>query len=144
MRPIIYIFLLLGVAVPSAALASDDTGDIVLEIVGLENQDGTIRCGLYQEKSWLKPPKAVRWVDAEYRDGKAYCTFHDIEPGEYGIGSFHDADDDHDMDTNLIGIPKEGVCASNDPKARMGPPDYDEARFDHGAGDTSVRCTMRY
>ncbi|MGM0558960.1 MAG: DUF2141 domain-containing protein [Myxococcota bacterium] len=130
--------------VPASTIASEDSGDIVLEIVGLENQDGTIRCGLYEEESWLKPPKAVRWVDAEYKNGKAYCTFYDIEPGEYGIGSFHDADDDHDMDTNLIGIPQEGVCASNDPKAKMGPPNYDDARFDHGTGDTKVRCTMRY
>lgn len=144
MKRIVCAVWVFAFAFPAVVSAGDDKGDIILEIVEVKNRDGTIRCGLYREDSWLKPPKAVRWVDAEYRDGKAYCTFYDISPGEYAIGSFHDADDDHDMDTNLIGIPSEGVCASNDPKGRMGPPKYDGAKFDHGSGDTEVRCTMRY
>jgi uncharacterized protein (DUF2141 family) len=144
MKRIVVTIFVVALAVPLMAHAEDARGDIVMEIVGLKNREGTIRCGLYKEDTWLKPPKAVRWVDAEYKDGRAYCTFHDIAPGEYGIGSFQDADDDHDMDTNLIGIPSEGVCASNDPKGKMGPPDYDGAKFDHDDGDTTVRCTMRY
>ena len=125
-------------------LGASSDGDIVLEVTGLDHQSGTVRCGLYQEESWLEPPDAVRWVDAEYRDGKAYCTFDDIEPGEYAIGSFHDADNDHEMATNVVGIPTEGVCASNDPEGGMGPPDYDGAKFEHGRGETHVSCTMRY
>jgi uncharacterized protein (DUF2141 family) len=33
------------------------------------------------------------------------------------------------LDKNFVGAPKEGYGASNNPRKRMGPPPFDEARF---------------
>lgn len=130
----------------SVASADESAGEIVLDIREVtDDPEGVIRCGLYTKSSWLQPEDAVQWVDATYTgDGGAVCQFQGIESGTYGIGVFHDADDDHDMDSNLVGIPQEGICASNDPEGRMGPPDFEAARFRHGGERTEVTCTMNY
>lgn len=128
----------------SAGAESPESGDIVLEMEGLENEEGVVRCGLYTESNWLESENARRWVDAAYGDGDtATCTFDGIEEGTYGIGAFHDADSDHDMDSNMLGIPTEGVCASNDPDGSMGPPSFSGAKFEHDGDETSVSCEFR-
>jgi uncharacterized protein (DUF2141 family) len=34
------------------------------------------------------------------------------------------------LDTNFIGIPKENFACSNNAKGTMGPPKYEDAKFD--------------
>lgn len=138
---------LLVVVPPQPGVAeSSESADIVVEVEGLDSREGVVRCGLYTKSSWLQPEKAEDWVDAEYgADGTAECRFDEIEEGTYGVGAFHDSDGDHDMDSNVLGIPTEGVCASRDPEGGMGPPEFSGARFEHeGGSETTVSCTMRY
>lgn len=33
------------------------------------------------------------------------------------------------LDKNFLGVPKEGYRASNNPKKKMGPPDFEETKF---------------
>lgn len=143
---ILSIVVALGVWASPADAGSDDGAAIVLEITDVEHDRGVIRCGLYTKSSWLEPEDAVEWVDADYGEGEAAtCRFDGIEGGTYGVGVFHDEDADHDMDSNVLGIPSEGVCASNDPEGNMGPPDFEGAKFIHDeSGRTDVSCTMRY
>jgi uncharacterized protein (DUF2141 family) len=133
-------------ACPTPASAGESGGDVVLQIGGVtDDPQGVVRCGLYTKSSWLEPEDAIQWVDATYTDdGGASCVFEDVDPGTYGVGVFHDADADHDMDSNFLGIPSEGVCASNDPGANMGPPKFEGAKFQHGDERTEVACTMNY
>jgi uncharacterized protein (DUF2141 family) len=125
---------------------SDGGAGIVLEIGDVEPERGVLRCGLYTESNWLESEDAVEWVEADYgEEDIATCRFDDIESGTYGVGVFHDEDADHEMDSNVLGIPSEGVCASNDPEGSMGPPEFQGAKFSHDGSDrTGVSCTMRY
>lgn len=135
-----------GLGLGTVRAEASEGADIVVEVSGLEDDDGVVRCGLYTETSWLDAEEAVEWVDAEYGDEKtARCTFEAIESGVYGVGAFHDQDADHDMDSNLFGVPTEGVCASNDPEPKLRAPRFEGAKFDHDTSErTSVPCTMRY
>jgi uncharacterized protein (DUF2141 family) len=47
------------------------------------------------------------------------------------------------MDTNLLGIPKEGVGASNDARGHFGPPKYEDAKFKL-AGNLTIKIIMTY
>jgi uncharacterized protein (DUF2141 family) len=49
--------------------------------------------------------------------------------GEYAIKIYHDENGNDELDTNFLGIPKEGVGFSNNPSARFGEPGFDEAKF---------------
>ena len=59
------------------------------------------------------------------------------------VGIYHDANANSEMDTNWIGMPKEGVGVSNPAKARMGPPKFEDALIEINA-DTEFRIPLKY
>ena len=69
-----------------------------------------------------KDDKAVAHYTAEISDRQAYCEFSGIAPGTYAASAFHDENSNGKLDTNFMGIPREGVAASND--ARGTAPGY--------------------
>jgi uncharacterized protein (DUF2141 family) len=132
--------LLLGV--PSTAGADDEPADIVLDVTGLEDDSGVVRCALHTKSDWLNTEDARRRIEASPDSGEATCRFEDVEAGTYAVAAYHDRDDDGEMDSNFLGIPSEPVCASNNPEANMGPPSFSDAKFRHGDDETEVPCTM--
>jgi uncharacterized protein (DUF2141 family) len=42
---------------------------------------------------------------------------------------FHDENGNGKLDKNVVGIPKEGYGASNNPARKMRPPTFEEAKF---------------
>jgi uncharacterized protein (DUF2141 family) len=57
---------------------------------------------------------------------------------------FHDENSNGKLDTNLLGIPREGVSASNNAKGHFGPPKFDAAAFNFGGGRLDLRITITY
>lgn len=55
-----------------------------------------------------------------------------LPPGRYAVAVYLDLNNNRKLDKNLLGIPKEPVGVSNNPKAHMGPPRFDECAFTHG------------
>jgi len=64
-------------------------------------------------------------------------------PGDYAVSLIHDENGNGKLDTNFLGIPKEGVGFSKNPKISFGPPSYVSAKFDVAA-DTSEAIRMKY
>jgi uncharacterized protein (DUF2141 family) len=62
----------------------------------------------------------------------------------YAIAVYHDADDDHDLDRNLFGLPSEGGGFSNNPQSLIGLPSLDEVRFATQPGETRVNVQLKY
>ncbi|MCT4623509.1 MAG: DUF2141 domain-containing protein, partial [Schleiferiaceae bacterium] len=74
------------------------------------------------------------------REGSVSLTFVNIPKGDYAILILHDEDKDGKLDMYFFGPPKEGVCASNNPK---GHPKFEEARFTL-SGDVVLDLEMNY
>ncbi len=53
----------------------------------------------------------------------------DLAPGEYAIAVYHDENSDFEMNTNALGIPKEGFGFSNNPRILFGAPKYKKVKF---------------
>jgi uncharacterized protein (DUF2141 family) len=51
-----------------------------------------------------------------------------VEPGTYALSVVHDENDNSRLD-RFMGIPREGFGFSRNPRMRMGPPRFEEARF---------------
>ncbi|HWA34880.1 MAG TPA: DUF2141 domain-containing protein [Cyclobacteriaceae bacterium] len=116
--------------------------DLVVTIKNVSDQPGTLMAGLFNsEKTFLK--KAVRGEKVAARPGTVKVVFKDVQPGEYALSVFHDANDDGKLDTNFFGIPKEGVGASNDVVGKFGPPSYEKAKFECPRSE-EVSVTMKY
>jgi len=48
------------------------------------------------------------------------------------------------LDKNFMGMPKEGYGASNNPKKKMGPPNFDEAEFQLSGTEQFVEIKLMY
>lgn len=62
----------------------------------------------------------------------------------YAVSVFHDANMNERLDKNFMGVPKEGYGASNNPKKKMGPPNFDEAKFQLSGTEQSVEIKLMY
>jgi uncharacterized protein (DUF2141 family) len=93
----------------------------------------------YEDASGKLEPYRTAKVKAE-KPGIS-LTFDGIEPGEYALKIFHDANANDKFDTNFLGMPTEDYGFSNSARAMFGPPDYEDAKFKVDADD--VRVTVR-
>jgi len=71
--------------------------------------------------------KFVREVAAVHSGPQARCDFEDIVPGTYAFAVIHDENMNGKLDTNSLGVPKEGYGFSNDAKTSLGAPSFSAA-----------------
>ncbi len=65
--------------------------------------------------------------------------------GTYAVGVFHDEDNDGEMDTSIVGRPREGWGVSNDvPPRRFGAPEFAPSSFEFDGTRKTIRVTLRY
>src|SRR6266481_5114646 len=134
-RTLVACSLAIALAVIGVAAYAEDSektsaaAGIHVDILGLRNSDGVVRCVLHSSADTfpMHPDRAVSHVDGKIKDRKASCDFVNVPPGTYAVGIFHDEDSSWVFKTNLIGIPKSGYGSSNDAKGTFGPPKFDDA-----------------
>jgi uncharacterized protein (DUF2141 family) len=105
------------------------------------NDQGVVRCGLFNEAGWLKD--AFRPAIVNVHNKKALCVFKDVPAGTYGISAFHDEDGDGKLNTNLVGYPVEEYCASNNARNLMSAPSWSKAKFSYRGSTRRLRCVMK-
>jgi uncharacterized protein (DUF2141 family) len=112
-----------------SSLVSAQNVNLTVSISGLKSNSGMVQVGLFNsEGKFLK--SAVKGVSSEIKSNAATVTFTDIPPGEYAISVYHDKNKNGKLDTNFMGIPSEDFACSNNAKGFMGPPKYQDAKFD--------------
>jgi len=84
------------------------------------------------------------YMNSKIKNGKASYTIKDILSGTYAITILHDENRNKKMDTNFLGIPKQGYAVSNNVRRSLiGPPKYEEAKFLHSR-NSSLKIKMAY
>jgi len=129
------------------AQAAPPEGSVIhVDVVGLRNDKGKVFCALYASADGFPKDgqKAIRRDTSSISDKKASCEFSGVEPGTYAISVFHDENSNGKLDTNFMGIPREGVGASNDARGHMGPPKFDAAKFELARGRLNLKITINY
>ena len=119
---------------------------IHVEIGGLRNDKGKVMCALFSSAGDFpkRADKAVMRSSARIADGHAVCEFSGIATGTYAVSVIHDENSNGRLDTNFIGIPREGVGASNNAKGHFGPPKFDAASFRYSGGRLDLKITIDY
>jgi len=115
-------------------------------VVGLRNNKGQVLCSLFSSVIAFpqKDEKAVAHYTAEISDRQASCEFSGIAPGTYAVSAFHDENSNGKLDINFMGIPREGVAASNDARGRLGPPKFNDAAFQVSGDQVNLKITITY
>jgi len=71
-------------------------------------------------------------------------TFTNLAIGSYAVYVFHDEDNNKKLNTNFIGMPKEGIGVSNNAKGHFGPPKYNDAKFEFDKPVQTVTISLTY
>ena len=126
-------------------LASGDNV-IHVDITSLRSDKGQVLCALFSsaEAFPTKADKAVARLTAKIADRQATCDFTGIAPGTYAVSVVHDENSNGKLDRNFIGMPREGVGASNNAKGHMGPPKFSTASFGYNGGRLDLKIHVNY
>jgi len=108
------------------------------------------QCALHVEITNLKSDKGVIMLELRNNtdslisnfslpitDLKSKLDITNLQTGNYLINYYHDANQNHKMDKNIVGMPTEGYGFSNNPDAKFGPPSYEKLLFPV-TGETKV------
>ena len=76
--------------------------------------------------------------------GETTVTVPDVPPGVYAIQAYDDVNDNRVVDQGFLGMPKEAVGFSRDPRLGLHGPSFDAAAVTHGAERQSLRVRLRH
>ena len=134
----------------SAQQAPEGKGGATLRIKvsGAKSAKGTIRAALFQSANGFPtdPTQAIQRqaADIDPQTLSAQITFAGLPAGTYAVSVFHDENMNQKIDKNLMGIPKEGYGASNNPKKKRRAPTFDEAKFSLKSTDQTIEIRLIY
>lgn len=104
---------------------------LAVSITNLSNNNGHVLVSLYNTAEGFpsKPEKAVQKKQVTVTNKQATVEFSSLPAGTYAVAVLHDENDDQKMNTNWLGIPKEGYGFSNNAMGTLGPPAFSKASF---------------
>jgi uncharacterized protein (DUF2141 family) len=119
---------------PRGSGTASEGGTLSITVSGARNATGKIAIALFQHAGGFPEDAstAIRQQEVAIEAGtmSARIVFSDLLPGIYAVAVRHDENMNGSLDKNFLGIPKEGYGASNNPKARLRAPTFDEAKFE--------------
>jgi uncharacterized protein (DUF2141 family) len=120
---------------------------LTVRVIGARNAKGKIRVALFRSAEGFPgdASKAFRLENApiDSQTLSSQMVLADLPAGQYALSVFHDENLNEKLDKNLMGIPKEGYGASNNPGRKMRAPTFEEARFSHQT-DQSLEIKLIY
>lgn len=125
-----------------------DSASLTVRIVGARNAKGTIRAAVFRDAKAF-PNNASEAVQTQAADIdpqtlSATIVFTNLPEGIYAVSVFHDENMNRKLDKNFMGIPKEGYGASKNPKKGMGPPSFEETKFQLSGTMQTLEIKLMY
>jgi uncharacterized protein (DUF2141 family) len=131
---------------PASILNSTQVATLTLELTGFRNLMGVVNLGLFDSPEGFPSgvAQAVRSGCFAVSASPLVLTFADLPFGRYAATVHHDENQDGILNVNALGIPKEGIGFSGDPKIWLGAPSFHKAAFDFLPHSRSLVITMKY
>jgi uncharacterized protein (DUF2141 family) len=137
--------LVLGLS--ASALAQAPCQGIHVKVLNIKNSAGTVACALFDSADGFPAEylrKASHVMVIKIRKSQARCTFEEIPRGRYAIAAIHDENMNGLLDTNMVGVPKEGYGFSNDARGSVGPPPFNAASFAYNGRNLEMTIKLNY
>lgn len=130
---------------PAASGGAAAAADLTVRITGLHPVRGNLHAALYDRPETFPKPKGMAEDIITPVTGRtAEVTFKNIPAGVYALAVFHDENLNGRFDQGLFGFPLEGFAFSNGAKPGLSAPDFEDAAFAAGPGDTAAEIEMDY
>lgn len=142
--PLILAAVAVGDGLPPGSLAA--TGPIEVRVEGIREPRGILQLSLFATADGYPEDfrKAARTRSVAASDSTLTARFDSVPAGPWALAVLHDADGDGVLDRNALGVPREGIGASNGAVRRLGPPRFKDARFLFHGDSLALRVRLRY
>ncbi len=150
MKSLIHLFVFISVLGFNNQSTSNDTdavkGDLLITVEGLKNQKGQIGILLFNKKEGFPSNKemALKEILLPIEGNTLQYSFKNLPFGDYAVTVMHDENKNKKLDTNLLGIPKEGNGVSNNVVNKLGPPKFKKALFTLDQEQYSINIKVKY
>ena len=126
-----------------ATAAAAHSAELRVTVDGIRSEQGKVMIALHAPRTGVSFPDGAGAVAAQWRsarNGVLEFVFTGLPAGKFAVAVFHDENGNDTLDTNLLGIPKEGYAFSENARGFAGPPSFDAAAVE--IGDTAPKSTM--
>jgi uncharacterized protein (DUF2141 family) len=107
-----------------ASVASAQNLSLIVNVKKFKNDDGLAYVMLQDptQKSLQQ-----QWTKIEKNETQA--IFKNLKSGKYAVRSYHDENNNKEMDTDFLGIPKESWGCSNNVRPHFAAPKFEDMIF---------------
>ena len=111
---------------------------LTVNITGIKSIKGDIYIYIYtsEEGFPMEISKASELKKIKLTKNNTSVYFKNLKPGTYAVSVYQDIDTNGKINQNFLGIPKEPVGVSNNAEGFMGPPKYEDAKFNLDSNKT--------
>lgn len=119
---------------------------MTIHVEGLREAKGQLMIFVYNnaEDFPTKRDRAVFSKSVPVTSASMEISFDSVAVGTYGVAVYHDENMNGKMDRHWYGPPKEGYGASNDATGTLGPPSFDDAKFEFNESKKRVKIIIHY
>ena len=119
---------------------------MTINVEGLREAKGQLMVFVYDnaEDFPTKRDRAVFSKSVPVTGASMEIAFDSVAAGTYGVAVYHDENMNGKMDRHWYGPPKEGYGASNDATGTLGPPSFDDAKFEFNESKKRVKIIIHY
>ncbi len=133
-----------AIALSSKTIAAP-TAKLTIVVNNLSSQKGEVCMRIYAKEQGFPQSTAgaVQSGCTKIVGRSATKEFSGLKSGTYAVALFHDENGDGKLNTNFLGIPREGFGISNNPPVKLGAPKFKKASFSL-KGNATIKIGMKY
>ncbi len=127
---------------PAASAAST----LVVHVNGIHNSSGVIRLLIFNgQDGWPDVrDKSFRHASLPANGSAVTFTIPNVPAGSYAISVLHDENENHKLDRDLFGRPREGIGFGNNPKIGFTKPGLKESSVQVAGRTVETTVNLRY
>ncbi|MFM7234208.1 MAG: DUF2141 domain-containing protein [Flavobacteriales bacterium] len=144
MNKIVYIIIAAWIVL--SGFGFPPANGVTIKIKGIEGNKGQLALLIFNGATGFPSDhtKALKQAIVPISGNSVVYSFPDLPAGTYAVTVMHDENKNNTLDTNMFGIPEEGIGVSNDALSMFGPPSFNECSFKHNGSSTSIEITLDY
>jgi uncharacterized protein (DUF2141 family) len=134
-----------AVALSGKTMAMEPTAKLTVVVDSLSSKQGEVCMRIYAKEQGF-PQSATGVVQSgctKITGRVATKEFYGLKYGTYAVALFHDEDGNGKLNTNFLGIPREGFGISNNPIVKLSAPKFKSASF-FLRGNATIKIGMKY
>lgn len=122
----------------------EELSSFELTIEGISKVEGEIRIAVFNsEDSYNEKEDPIHAVVLPVEGGTLIWDEEKLPYGDYAIAVYHDKNTNGELDSNILGIPKEAYGFSNNARGRFGPASWEDAHFTISSESHSISILIK-